>query len=75
VTANVDSQCLLATGRLGAVGAKDKFKNKAEEALGKAKEKLGEGTDDERMAAEGRGEQSKADVKQAGETVKDAFKD
>jgi uncharacterized protein YjbJ (UPF0337 family) len=42
--------------------------------LGEAKEKLGQATDDERLEAEGRGEQAKADMKQAGEKVKDAFK-
>jgi uncharacterized protein YjbJ (UPF0337 family) len=56
------------------MGLDDKIKNKAEEAMGKGKEKTGEATDDERMANEGRGEQSKASLKQAGENVKDAFK-
>ena len=52
----------------------DKAKNAAEGALGKAKEKLGESTDDDSMANEGRADQSKSDLKQAGEKVKDAFK-
>jgi uncharacterized protein YjbJ (UPF0337 family) len=56
------------------MGNEDKMKNSAEGTLGKAKEKMGETTDDESMANEGRGEQSKADLKQAGEKVKDAFK-
>ena len=56
------------------MGLQDKIRNKAEEALGKGKEKTGEATDDQSMANEGRGEQSKADFKQAGENVKDAFK-
>ena len=56
------------------MGLQDKIRNKAEEAMGKGKEKTGEATDDQSMANEGRGEQSKADFKQAGENVKDAFK-
>jgi len=52
----------------------DKMKNAAQDAMGGAKEKLGEATDDESLANEGRTEQSKADLKQAGEKVKDAFK-
>jgi uncharacterized protein YjbJ (UPF0337 family) len=56
------------------MGTDDKMRNKGEEMLGKAKEKLGEATDDERLEAEGRGEEAKADIKQAGEKVKDAFK-
>jgi uncharacterized protein YjbJ (UPF0337 family) len=42
---------------------------------GKAKEAAGKATDDESLEAEGQMDQSKADVKQAGEKVKDAFKD
>jgi len=56
------------------MGTDDKMRNKGEEMLGEAKEKLGQATDDERLEAEGRGEQAKADMKQAGEKVKDAFK-
>jgi uncharacterized protein YjbJ (UPF0337 family) len=56
------------------MGTDDKMRNKGEDALGKAKEKLGQATDDEQLEAEGRGEQAKADLKQAGEKVKDAFK-
>jgi uncharacterized protein YjbJ (UPF0337 family) len=56
------------------MGMDDKLKHTAEGSLGKAKEKLGEASDDQDMQAEGRGEQSKADLKQAGDKVKDAFK-
>ena len=56
------------------MGNDDKIANKGEGALGKAKEKLGDATDDKDLQAEGKSEQSKADVKQAGEKVKDAFK-
>jgi uncharacterized protein YjbJ (UPF0337 family) len=52
----------------------DKAKNTAQDLKGKAKEKTGQLTDDERLEAEGRADQSKADLKQAGENVKDAFK-
>ncbi|GGK32742.1 CsbD family protein [Nocardia camponoti] len=52
----------------------DKLENKAEKLIGKAKEAVGEATNDDKKANEGRGEQSKADIKDAGEKVKDAFK-
>ena len=52
----------------------DKAKNAAEGAMGKVKEGLGKTTDDESLEAEGRSDQAKADLKQAGEKVKDAFK-
>ena len=56
------------------MSTEDKLKNSAEGTLGKAKEKLGYATDDRDMQAEGQKDQSKADLKQAGEKVKDAFK-
>ena len=49
------------------------MEHKAEELGGKAKETLGKATDDERLEAEGQGEQTKANLKQAGDKVKDAF--
>jgi uncharacterized protein YjbJ (UPF0337 family) len=52
----------------------DKAKNKVDALAGKAKEKLGELTDDESTENEGRADQAKADLKDAGEKVKDAFK-
>jgi uncharacterized protein YjbJ (UPF0337 family) len=52
----------------------DKLGNAAEDAKGKVKEAAGEATDNERLEAEGRGDQASADIKQAGEKVKDAFK-
>ena len=51
-----------------------KLENKAEELRGKAKETVGEATDDEALAAQGRRDQSTSNLKQAGEKVKDAFK-
>lgn len=56
------------------MGKDDKLKHSAEGALGQAKEKLGSATDDKELKTEGKTEQSKADLKQAGEKVKDAFK-
>jgi len=52
----------------------DKLERKAEELAGAAKEKLGEVTDDEQLQSEGRVERAKANLKQAGDKVKDAFK-
>lgn len=50
------------------------MEHKAEELGGKAKETLGKASDDEQLEAEGQGEQTKANLKQAGDKVKDAFK-
>jgi uncharacterized protein YjbJ (UPF0337 family) len=55
------------------MGADDKLKHSAESGLGKAKEGLGDATDDESLRTEGKKDQSKSDLKQAGEKVKDAF--
>jgi uncharacterized protein YjbJ (UPF0337 family) len=57
------------------MGLGDKIENAAEDMQGKAKEGAGKATDDERLEAEGKADQSKADLKQAGEKVKDAFRD
>ena len=56
------------------MGNDDKIANKGEGMLGKAKEGLGDATDNKDLQAEGKSDQSKADLKQAGEKVKDAFK-
>lgn len=56
------------------MGLDDKIQNAAEDLGGKAKEAAGKASDDERLEAEGKGDQAKADLKQAGEKVKDAFK-
>ncbi len=55
------------------MGTQDKFENKADELKGQAKEKVGEATDNEQWQAEGKADQTKADLKQAAEKVKDAF--
>ena len=56
------------------MGIGDKVSNKAEEAKGKAKEATGKATNDEELEAKGKKDQSKSDLKQAGEKAKDAFK-
>jgi uncharacterized protein YjbJ (UPF0337 family) len=56
------------------MGLDDKIQNAAEDAGGKAKEAAGKATGDERLEAEGKGDQIKADLKNAAEKVKDAFK-
>jgi uncharacterized protein YjbJ (UPF0337 family) len=56
------------------MSAEDKAKNTAEQATGKVKEAAGKVTGDESLEAEGRGDQAKGNLKQAGEKVKDAFK-
>lgn len=56
------------------MGTDDKAHAKTEGMVGKGKEALGSATGDDSMRREGKAEQSKADLKQAGEKVKDAFK-
>jgi len=52
----------------------DKAKNKAQEMQGKGKEAVGQATDDDELQAEGKSDQAKGNLKQAGEKVKDIFK-
>lgn len=52
----------------------DKAKNAVEDIAGKAKEAAGRATGDKDTEAEGKADQSKSDLKNAGEKVKDAFK-
>jgi uncharacterized protein YjbJ (UPF0337 family) len=52
----------------------DKAKNAVEDAAGKAKEGIGKVSGDKSTENEGKGDQAKADLKNAGEKVKDAFK-
>jgi uncharacterized protein YjbJ (UPF0337 family) len=56
------------------MGLDDKIGNKAEELKGKGKEATGKATDDEQLEAEGKGDQAGANLKQAGEKIKDVFK-
>lgn len=57
------------------MGIGDKIKNKAQEISGKAKEKIGEGTNNKDLQAEGLKDQTAAKVKQSVEHVKDSAKD
>ena len=52
----------------------DKIENKVDDAKGKLKEGVGKATGDDELKAKGQKDQSKSDLKQAGEKVKDAFK-
>lgn len=52
----------------------DKMKHEAEDLKGKAKEKLGDATDNESMQAEGLVDQAKAKAKKTVDDVKDTFK-
>jgi uncharacterized protein YjbJ (UPF0337 family) len=52
----------------------DKLTNKIEELSGKGKQAVGEATDDRDLQAEGNKEETKSNLKQAGEHIKDAFK-
>ncbi|WDZ86503.1 CsbD family protein [Micromonospora cathayae] len=56
------------------MGIDDKIGNASEQAAGKVKEGAGRATGDERLEAEGRGDQASANLKQAGEKIKDVFK-
>jgi uncharacterized protein YjbJ (UPF0337 family) len=56
------------------MGTDDKMDHKLEELGGKAKEKVGEATGDEELEAQGDRDQTKGNIKQAGDKVKDAFR-
>lgn len=56
------------------MGNDDKLHNAGEEKLGEAKEAFGKASGDDDLKNEGKADQTKADLKQAGEKVKDAFK-
>ena len=51
----------------------DKMKNAVEDVTGKAKETAGRLTGDRSTEADGRKDQAKSDLNEAGEKVKDAF--
>ena len=53
----------------------DKAKNAVQKAKGKVKNTVGKRTGNERLEAEGKADQSGANIKKAGENVKDAFED
>jgi uncharacterized protein YjbJ (UPF0337 family) len=56
------------------MGTDDKMDNKADELIGKAKDRVGGATGDRDLQAEGQAQKSKGNLKQAGEKIKDAFK-
>lgn len=56
------------------MGATDKVSNKIDDAGGKAKEALGKATGDRSTENEGKVDQAKSSLKDAGEKIKDAFK-
>ena len=56
------------------MSAEDKVSNKIEDLGGKAKEAAGKVTGDDSKKNEGKVDQAKSSLKDAGEKVKDAFK-
>jgi uncharacterized protein YjbJ (UPF0337 family) len=54
--------------------ARNKARNATQKVKGQVKEAAGRVTGDERLEAEGRADKTKANLKQAGEKVKDAFR-
>jgi len=54
---------------------KDKVKNKAQELKGKAKEAVGRSVGNESLERKGKLDQTKGNLRQAGEKVKDAFRE
>ena len=56
------------------MGIGDKISNKVDDLGGKAKEATGKAAGDRSTENEGKGDQAKANLKDAGEKVKDAFK-
>ncbi len=56
------------------MGLDDKIGNKGEGLGGKIKEGLGKASGDENLEAEGHKDQASSSLKDAGENVKDAFK-
>ena len=57
------------------MSTEDKIRNTAEKAKGTVKETTGKATGDRSLETEGRADQAKADLKQAGEKVKDSLRD
>jgi uncharacterized protein YjbJ (UPF0337 family) len=56
------------------MSAADKMKNKIDDLGGRAKEAIGRASGDPDTRTEGRADQARASLKDAGEKVKDAFK-
>ena len=56
------------------MGVGDKASNKMDDLGGKAKEAAGKATGDKDTESEGKADQAKSSLKDAGEKIKDAFK-
>ncbi len=56
------------------MSGEDKLRNTGQKFVGGAKKQAGEATDDRDLQAEGQADQTSADLKQAGEKVKDVFR-
>lgn len=56
------------------MGIDDKFENAKDQTVGKVKGAAGDATDDQDLQAEGKAQETKGDLKSAGEKIKDAFK-
>ncbi|HWG62862.1 MAG TPA: CsbD family protein [Streptosporangiaceae bacterium] len=56
------------------MATEDKAANKVTETKGKIKKEAGKALGNEQMEAEGKADQAKGNIKQAGEKVKDAVK-
>jgi uncharacterized protein YjbJ (UPF0337 family) len=54
--------------------ARNKTRNKAQELKGQIKEATGQATGNRRLKAQGRADQTKANLRQAAEKIKDAFR-
>ena len=70
--AHLRARFIPSKGRI--VGADDKASNKIDDLGGKAKEGLGKLTGDKSTENEGKVDQAKSSLKDAGEKIKDAFK-
>ncbi|ORA83046.1 CsbD family protein [Mycolicibacter kumamotonensis] len=57
------------------MGLMDKVRNIAQDAAGKVKEATGRATGNDDLKNEGKADQGKSSLKQAGENIKDAFRD
>ena len=56
------------------MGIDDKIRNATQDIVGKAKEGIGDATDNERLEAEGRADQAEATVNKGVEDLKDGVK-
>jgi len=56
------------------MGFAEKFSHKAQELRGRVKRNAGEVTGDRELQAEGRSEEVRGNLKQAGEKIKDVFR-